>query len=229
MILDSLSPGFQEHTLTAFWTYILLCEIAQKVSDCEYSWAHRDAERCAAFDSLVAEYRVHGTADGGDFSERLLRQVDRLAARFETSARPPSAGALTQALFQDDIHSLGAAVGGYLVYKEAVWVLVDNLDKGWPINGASVTDILIIRTLLEATRKLQRQLEGYRDLELHSLVFLRNDIYEHLVRETPDKGKETTITLDWPDPEVFKEMVRQRVESATELRGVFRGGLASVF
>ena len=72
----------------------------------------------------------------------------------------------------------------------------------------------------EATRKLQRQFEN-QHVDFHSLVFLRNDIYEHLVRETPDKGKETTIILDWPDTEVFKEMVRQRVESSTELRGSF--------
>lgn len=219
-ILDGLSPGLQEHTLTAFWTYILLCEIAQKISDVEYSWAHRDPDRGTAFDDLVATYRTHGPADAGDFSERLLRQVDRLAERFAAAGISLSAGALTQALFQDDIRSVSDAVGRYLLHKDGVWILVDNLDKGWPVRGATETDILIIRTLLESTRKLQQQLED-RGVDFHSLVFLRNDIYEHLVRETPDKGKETTITLDWPDPEVFKELVRQRVESSTELEGSF--------
>ena len=219
-VLDSLSPGLQEHTLTAFWTYILLCEVGQKVSDREYSWAHRDPDRGNAFNNLVAEYRVHGPADAGDFSERLLRQVDRLTERFPSTSTPLTAGALTQALFEDDIRSLTDAVGGYLVHKDSVWILVDNLDKGWPIRGASGTDILIIRTLLEATRKLQGQLED-RDVEFHSLVFLRNDIYEYLVQETPDKGKETTITLDWPDREVFREMVRQRMVSSGELSGDF--------
>ena len=220
VILDSLSPGIQEHTLTAFWTYILLCEIAQKVSDVDNSWAHHDEHRGVAFDNLVAEYRAHGPADQGDFSERLLHQVDRLADRFSASATSLSAGQLTQALFRDDVRSMSDTVGRYLVHKESVWILVDNLDKGWPVRGASETDVLIIRTLLEATRKLQRQLED-RHVDFHSLVFLRNDIYEHLVRETPDKGKETTISLDWPDPEVFKEMVRQRVESSTDLSGSF--------
>ena len=228
VVLDSLSPGLQEHTLTAFWTYILLCEIAQKVSDIEYSWAHRDAVRGGAFEHLVMEYQSHGPADAGDFSERLLHQVDRLASRFDTDATQFSAGALTQALFRDEIRSMSDAVGRYLTHKEGVWVLVDNLDKGWPVRGAAETDILIIRTLLEATRKLQRQLED-RHVDFHSLVFLRNDIYEHLIRETPDKGKETTITLDWPDPEVFKEMVRQRVESSTELGGSFDDVWPAIF
>ena len=228
VILDLLSPGIQEHTLTAFWTYILLCEIAQKVSDVDYSWAHRGARRSAAYDNLVGEYRAHGPADEGDFSERLLHQVNRLAQRFSKNVRSLSAGELTQTLFRNDVRSMSAAVGRYLVYKNSVWVLVDNLDKGWPVRGASEIDIMIIRTLLEATRKLQRQLEE-RDVDFHSLVFLRNDIYEHLVRETPDKGKETTITLDWPDPEVFKEMVRQRMESSIKLSGTFDNIWPAVF
>lgn len=228
VILDSLSPGVQEHTLTAFWTYILLCEIAQKVSDVDYSWAHHDERRGIAFDDLIEEYRVHGPMDEGDFSERLLHQVDRLAQRFSTNVKSLSAGVLTQTLFRDDVRSMSDAVGQYLIHKDSVWVLVDNLDKGWPVRGASELDIMIIRTLLEATRKLQRELEE-RDVDFHSLVFLRNDIYEHLVRETPDKGKETTITLDWPDPEVFKEMVRQRIESSTDLRGSFDQVWPAVF
>jgi hypothetical protein len=39
-----------------------------------------------------------------------------------------------------------------------VWLLVDNLDKGWPTRGTTSEDILIVRSLLDATRKLQRQL-----------------------------------------------------------------------
>ena len=227
-ILDALSPGVQEHTMTAFWTYILLCEIAQKVSDVDYSWAQRDADRSGAFDRLVTAYNSRGPADVGDFSERLLRQVDILEERFPGGTGPRSAGTLTQALFVDDIRSMSDVVSEYLVHKKAVWVLVDNLDKGWPVRGASETDILIIRTLLEATRKLQSQLED-RDVDFHSLVFLRNDIYDHLIRETPDKGKDTTISLDWSDPEVFKEMLRQRVESSIDIDGSFDDVWSSIF
>ena len=73
-----------------------------------------------------------------------------------------------------------------------------------------MADILIIRTLLDATRKLQRQL-GNHSVEFHSLVFLRNDIYELLVKETPDRDKDTAIALDWNDSPIFEEIVRQRI------------------
>ena len=109
-----------------------------------------------------------------------------------------------------DIRVLDDVVSAYLENKKQVWLLIDNLDKGWPTRGASQEDILILRALLEATRKLQRQLER-RSVGFHCLVFLRNDIYELLVSETPDKGKDTPIVLDWDDIEVFKAIVRSRV------------------
>ena len=123
-------------------------------------------------------------------------------------------------LFRGDIRSLDDALAPYLEEKDDVWLLVDNLDKGSADSGARSSDILILRTLLEATRKLQRQFEQ-RGVEFHCLVFLRNDIYEHLILETPDRGKETAINLDWDDPEVFKEIIRQRVRSSTNVDSSF--------
>jgi hypothetical protein len=219
-VLDALSPGMRMHTLTAFWNYILLCEVAQKVSDYDYSWAENDPERYRCFRALLDEYQRCGPADAGDMSERLLIQVDRLVERFERADRSARAGAFTEALFKDEIHALSSVVAKYLEHKEEVWILVDNLDKAWPTGGASEVDILIVRTLLDATRKLQRELAA-NDVTIKSLVFLRNDIYDHLVRETSDKGKDTAITLDWDDPEVFKDIVARRITSTTGIEGDF--------
>ena len=219
-VLDALTPGMQMHTLIAFWNYILLCEVAQKVSDYDYSWAERDPERHACFRALLDEYERSGPADAGDMSERLLIQVERLVERFKRTAPSARAGAFTEALFKEEIHALSKVVGKYLEHKDEVWVLVDNLDKAWPTRGTSHVDIMIVRTLLDATRKLQREL-GAHDVNLKSLVFIRNDIYDHLIRETSDKGKDTAITLNWDDAEVFKEIVATRIRSTAGLKGEF--------
>lgn len=99
-------------------------------------------------------------------------------------------------------------------------MLIDNLDKGWPTRGASREDILILRSLLGATRKLQRQLER-RSVAFHCLVFLRNDIHDLLVAETPDKGKDTAIVLDWDDAEAFKRIVYNRVSGTLTEKASF--------
>ncbi len=222
VVLERLSPGLQEHTLTAFWNYILLCEIAQKIRDHEYTWAQRDTDRWKHFERLMAVYSAQVPADVGDFSERLLRQVERLSGRLpaDFGAKSLTGSELTETLFRGDIRLLDDALAPYLKGKDDVWVLIDNLDKGWPTRGIRSPEILILRTLMEATRKVQRQFEQ-RDVGFHALVFLRNDIYDLLLAETSDRGKDTAISLDWDDEEIFKELVRQRARASSGLDGTF--------
>jgi hypothetical protein len=96
-----------------------------------------------------------------------------------------------------------------------VWLLFDNLDKGWPIQGVQQEDILLLRSLLEATRKLQRQFES-REIDLFSVVFIRNDIYQHLILEPAERGKETAAMLDWNDAELFKDIIGRRISQSTK-------------
>ena len=220
-VLARLSPGLKEHTLVAFWNYILLAEMAQNILDNEYSYAMRDPERAHAYGCLVEVLSKHVPSDVGDFSERLLRQVDRLLYRVKQSETlPETAGALTEALFQQDIPDLDGALAAYLSEREEVWILVDNLDKGWPTRGASREEILILRSLMAATRRLQGQFED-RDISLKSLVFLRNDIYEHLIRDASDRGKDTAIDLAWEDPELFRQIVASRLRAGSNVVGEF--------
>jgi hypothetical protein len=115
------------------------------------------------------------------------------------------------------VKELLAAVVDYLRLKNSVWLLFDNIDKGWPAHGLQAEDVLIIRALIDATRKLERQLHS-RDIESHTLVFLRNDIYELLIDQTPDRGKETRVLLDWTDPDMLRELVRRRLASGLSMQ-----------
>ena len=221
LVLDRLGPGLQEHTMVAFWNYILLGELARKALEQDARIAARDPLRYQPYKCLSDVYLRHDPGGYFDFSQRLLMQVDRISRLLGETRIEDVGGSLTQVIYSGDFRELSEAVSDYLKTKEAVWLLVDNLDKGWPVRGTSSIDILIVRSLLDATRKLQHQLEA-NEVEFECLVFLRSDIYEHLREETPDKGKDTAIRLDWEDAEVFAEIVRRRLESSGELQGSFR-------
>jgi hypothetical protein len=227
-ILSSLSPGFKEYTVTALWTYLLLVELAIKILDVEQRYARRNPSVLPLYERVREVYESLGIDDTGDFSERLLLQIERMSRSFEArEGESLSEAALTETLFRDSIRTLGDAISAFLETKEEVWVLIDNLDKGWPTQGASAEDILVLRTLLEATRKLQRQLED-RGVAFHCLVFLRNDIHDLLVRHTPDKGKDTPIVLDWDDIEIFKRIVFTRVAARLPAAQSFMDAWAAI-
>src|SRR5205807_1821791 len=156
--------------------------------------SYRYPEQRSAWRIVAERFGQDVRSEEGDFSERLLTLVDDIVARRKTMPSISSTPEVTQLVYGADIRSLSDAVSNYMTAsrKEAIWLLIDNLDKGWPVQSARTEDILLIRSLLEASRKMQRQFEN-RGTECHAIVFIRNDIYEHLVLDTPDRGKDTAV------------------------------------
>lgn len=222
VVLKELSPGLQQHVLTAFWNYLLLMEIAHKIVNEDYGLSFQGWKLRESYDKVVKAYGADRDAEQGDFSERLLKLVDDIVGRRKAVSKIAGTAEVTQLVYGQDIRPLNDALSQYLAVsrKEDVWLLFDNLDKGWPVRAASEEDILLLRCLLEATRKLEHQFES-RGVNFHGVVFIRNDIYQHLVLDPADRGKETPVQLDWSDPEVFKEILRRRIITSTGLDGSF--------
>jgi hypothetical protein len=44
-------------------------------------------------------------------------------------------------------------------------------------------------------------------------MFVRNDVFDHVMRQSPDYGKEMRATLDWSDADMLREMLRLRLVS----------------
>lgn len=128
--------------------------------------------RFERYEKLREVYGLHDPGEELDFSQRLILQVDRVARRLGALEVDQVGPSLTEVLYSGQSQELRDAVVEYLREKEAIWLLVDNLDKGWPIRGASESDILVVRSLLEATRKVQRSSGRLRDrVQLPCLSF----------------------------------------------------------
>jgi hypothetical protein len=117
---------------------------------------------------------------------------------------------VTHLIYKHDIPKLKRELTEYLQHKRQIWILFDNLDKGWPTRGVEPTDIVILRALLDAARKIEQMLAQHH-VEAHSVVFVRNDVYEHLVDRSPDRGKHGKVSLDWTDPDLLREFLRRRI------------------
>jgi hypothetical protein len=104
--------------------------------------------------------------------------------------------------------------------KEEVWLLFDNIDKGWDVEGISVEDILILRCLINANRKIEREFKSRR-IKFHSIVFVRDDVYSLLMQGSSDYGKEMRASLDWSDLDLLGEVLKRRI--AFSLTGIAAG------
>jgi hypothetical protein len=174
----------------------------------------RDARLYGPYLRLREVYES-GDAGEGDFSERLLgisrSLVDAFKERFGTAKEQRLTSAqVTELVHKHNVREVREALSSYLEFKESVWILFDNLDKGWSAHGLSDEDVTILRCLIDAARKVQRQMQS-DDHDFHCIVFVRNDVYQLLVEASADYGKESRAVLDWHDPDLLREMLRRRL------------------
>lgn len=223
-VLRGLAQASREHVVSAFWEYLLLLEIANKLIQKDrtvHVFNHKVADH---YRRLETEY-LHGeySADG-DFAERMMTLTNRIAADYRVAfdgVDDPGILAqarLTELIYKHDIGNLRACLIAYLQEKEDVWILFDNLDKGWPANGVRADDLVVVRGLLDALNKVGKALQR-ESIPCRGLVFIRNDVYELLLDSMPDRGKIARANLDWTDPNLLRELLRRRLVANASVSG----------
>jgi hypothetical protein len=213
-VLKLMSEGTYQHTITAFWEYLLLLEICHKIIEEDRVLHTRDNRLYNPYRALADAYASDEYVEEGDFSERMAHLIRNITDGYQKKhgfdkAEMLSAAELTELLYMHDVAKLRGALEDYMRFKRSVWILFDNLDKGWPSRGLTSEDLVILRALDDAARKVARQLERH-EIETRTLIFLRQDIYELLVEATSDRGKEARVSLDWSHPDLLRELLRRR-------------------
>ena len=216
-ILDFLDVGAKDHLITSFWEYLLFREVAHKLLQKDWERHKRDHRLYPHYTALRDAYHDSPHIAEGDFSERLVSLAESVADEFQTHfgnqhGQRLSADDVTQIVHSGSLRNLRQTVSRYLDYKKGVWILFDNLDKGWALPGPSPADILMLRCLIDGARKCQRDMQAVGH-DFHSVVFVRNDVYELLIKESADFGKEMRASLDWSDPDMLRELLRLRLVS----------------
>jgi hypothetical protein len=214
-VFDYLIEGAMQHLITAFWEYIILLEIAHKLIEKDGDRYKYDHIIRPLYEELRDVFLRGDYKNEGDFSERLNFVSTSIIERYRELFDESSDGKLTsddvtQLLHTHDIPALRDAISSYLEEKEAILVMFDNLDKGWSTGGVDVLDAIITRCLIDAGRKIEREMrrDGHK---FTCIVFIRNDVYENVINYSADYGKEMRATLDWTDTDLLREMLRLRL------------------
>lgn len=217
-VLDYLAEGAKTHLITALFEYVFYLEICYKILEKDRERHLRDSRLYEPYRKLAEVYEG-GAAGEGDFSERLLGISQLLIEAFKSRYGSElnqrlTAAQVTELIHKRNIHEIRDALSAYLEFKEGVWVLFDNLDKGWSSHGLTAGDMTILRCLIDAARKIQHQMQS-AEHDFNCVVFVRNDVYQLLVEASADYGKESRAVLDWSDHDLLREMLRRRLIHGT--------------
>lgn len=218
VVLQALAAGSKEFLLSAFWEYVLLLEVCAKILEKDQDIHKRNHKLFEPYQRLLAVFRADPVTEGASFSDRLLKLIDRIAERHRStfgtkSSVDLSRDQLTNILYETTLPDLRSAIELYALEKDGIHVLFDNLDKGWNAEGLEETDIIMIRTLLDAGRKMENDFRR-SGTDFHCTIFLRNDIFEMLLSKMADRGKLTRVLVDWQHADLLKQMIRRRLAFA---------------
>ena len=210
-LLSITTAGIFDHTIAAFWQYILYAEILLKLRErllpkAKYSFALLEDIRKIEIQFGLTEEMV-----ASDFTARLALVVKKLIASIKDS-KESNRERLTNILFEGEIPRLRDSIVRLAPDFDSVTVLFDNIDKGWPTGGLEKADIRTIRHLIDRLGRIQNELTREK-IRFQHLVFLRSDVYDELVEETSDRGKYNPIRIDWTDPLQLEHLIRKRVLS----------------
>lgn len=215
LVLHWLAAGSKQFLLQAFWEYVLLLELCQKIIEKDQDVHKRNHSLFEPYQRLLRFYRLETSTVGISFSDRLVRLIDRISTRYKAAFGEQRNVQLTDAqlmelLHETTLHDLRRELINYTRNKGRIFILFDNIDKGWNASGLEDSDVIMVRTLLDAARTLTNDFRK-ADIDFRSVVFLRNDVYDLLVSQTPDRGKETMAVLDWKNADLLKQLIRRRL------------------
>lgn len=217
-LLKLVGVGVYDHTLAAFWYFLLLSELLITIKKNYESRSKRDGDALAVVREIELILNEFQISDSGDFTTRINRlsksvlfEVESLRSKGQTL----SPERLTNIVFRGGVAQMKAAVIKYTTEESYIVLLFDNIDKGWPTKGVSEFDVRLVRLLIETLDKMSRDFAGV-DRNFVSVVFLRNDIYELLVDQTPDRGKDGQVRIDWTDRAKLKQVIYRRLQFSTK-------------
>ena len=212
-LLDVLSAGVFDHTIAAFWQYIIYVEILLEVRALALPKSRNDFDLQERIRSIESQFHLNDSIVAGDFTSRLESAVARVIKIVESVKEPMELRSqLTNIMFEHPIPELRSAIQEFKDQYEYIVVLIDDLDKGWPARQVEDHDVLMVKHLVEVLNKIQRDLSR-QGTEMKHLLFLRSDIYEKLIELTSDRGKYNVIAVDWSDPQQLRHLLQQRVIS----------------
>ncbi|MGO8047042.1 P-loop ATPase, Sll1717 family [Rhizobium johnstonii] len=217
-LLKIVDVGAFDHSLAAFWYFLLLSEVLLTV---KRNFEHRSRydgralETLAEIDRVLAAYQIN---ESGDFTTRINRLSRFVVEEIEAANKRKqviSPEFLTNVIFRGGVTDLKKTILKYIGANDLIILLFDNIDKGWPTNGVDEFDVRLVRLLIETLDKIKRDFAATKR-DFLSVVFLRNDIYEMLVEGTPDRGKAGQVRIDWTDRAKLKQVIFKRLQASAK-------------
>jgi len=213
-LIGVVNQGVFDHTISAFWQHIICLEVLLKIRERVLPLAKRDYELQRRIIEIEEEFSMNDDMVSADFTSRLATTIDQFVGHLrDPSSDVESISEFTNLIYEKQLPAARNAILSFSDFASDIIVMFDDLDKGWPPQQLENHDVMIIRHLVEAFKKIERDFRRHRQ-PFKSYLFLRSDVYDNLIDITSDRNKQNTVSVDWTDYPQLERLLKQRVTSA---------------
>lgn len=217
-LMKVVEHGVFDHTIAAFWHYIIYVELLLSVREIALKKSRRDFSLQRRIAEMEERFSLTDEIVAGDFTSRLQSATNQVVEFLEEADSPQQVRhELTNILYERSIPELRDCLLSFQEFFGDIVLLIDDLDKGWPPRRLEEYDVRMLRHLIEVLNRIQRDLRR-KDVRFKYLMFIRSDVYDNLVEQTADRGKYNLIGVDWSDPAQLEHLLKERVTTSVDAR-----------
>lgn len=213
-LLGKLRHDFERgFIIQSIWKFLIYTEIAndiyQKIKEKPlYALTELDKE-------IVSFINSNQSIILTDISTRLEQELLNLEVLQNIDEQTTFRNRLSEILHENIISQLKELIINYMLHRKKLVVLIDNLDKNWRKGQDFEIISKFILGLLGVIGRIAKELKGNpkkpNDFGLHLIVFLRSDIFNHVLSFAREPDKIEYYRLKWTDKEVLFRILDSRI------------------
>ncbi len=213
MLKQTIPKSEKGYLIESLWKFLIYAELVkscyESINSRPIYFTQTESEK-----ELCTFVNEHKEIILSEFSIKLERVVGELQNIPTSVTSEEQRLKISELLHDKIIVGIRRLLGGVLNAKSKVVILIDNLDKAW--NAGSDYNVLceMLFGLLEVSQRITLDFQSadiYKEkVNLSLLIFLRNDIFNEIIKYAPEKDKIQVSRIVWDDQEVLIRVLEER-------------------
>jgi Cdc6-like AAA superfamily ATPase len=218
-VVKKLRHDFEKgFIIQSIWKFLIYTEVAKEVY---LKIKEKPLYALNTLDATIVEFvEENKSIILSDFSSRLEQELLNLEILKDVEEQSVFRERVSEILHDRIIGHLKELIIQYMNNRKKMVVLIDNLDKNWRKGQDFETISKFILGLLGVIGRIAKELKGSpkkpNEFGLHLIVFLRSDIFNHVLEFAREPDKIEYYRLKWSDPEVLFRLLDKRLEYLSE-------------
>jgi hypothetical protein len=213
MMKQSIPISEKGFLTESFWKFLVYTELARSIfktlSEKPEYYNFSESES-----NLIKLVEQNDRLIKPDFSIRLEYVVNRVKNIGSNTIAAEQRIKISELLHNEIIWKLRKALGIVLHDKNRVSILIDNLDKNWK-QGADLQALsYFLLGLLSVSKRIcddfKKSDSWRKNVRLSITIFLRSDIFSHIMKYARERDKISYTRIHWDDPLLLLRVIEER-------------------